>query len=43
MQRCRHNSSAIGNCAACEYDSGRLIRDIRRKIAGQDELEAAFE
>ena len=33
----------IGNCACCAHGSAALIRDIRRKIAGQAELEAAFQ
>ena len=37
------SSVTIANCACCARRLGRLIRDIRRKIAGQAELEAAFE
>lgn len=37
------SSAIVGNCATCGHGSAVSLRDIRRNIEGQPELEAAFE
>ena len=39
----RSSTATIGKCASCAPGWSRLIRDIRRKIAGHEPVEAAFE